>query len=147
MHKSDRVMWQFGWRQNIPSPSQDIEALHKLDSRGKTDKDWQEFYKEHIDIWDLGMISYPCANLFAHPASTPSLSVFSTAPLSLAYYALMAALMLTPTSMYLPTAPTSRYYLQPAYATMYTYPQIVLQTPLCQFFTKVAHIRNYLLVK
>ncbi|MBA0610157.1 hypothetical protein Godav_011040 [Gossypium davidsonii] len=36
MHKSDQVMRQFGWRQNILPPLQDIEALHKFDLRRET---------------------------------------------------------------------------------------------------------------
>ncbi|MBA0810633.1 hypothetical protein Gohar_002605, partial [Gossypium harknessii] len=38
MHESDRVIQQFGWRQKILPPPYDMEALHKLDLRGKTNE-------------------------------------------------------------------------------------------------------------
>ncbi|KAH1038977.1 hypothetical protein J1N35_040720 [Gossypium stocksii] len=38
IHESDRVMRQFGWRQKILPPPRDMEALHKLDLRGKADE-------------------------------------------------------------------------------------------------------------
>ncbi|MBA0553349.1 hypothetical protein Golob_012537 [Gossypium lobatum] len=38
MHKFDQVMRQFGWRQNILPPLEDIEALHKFDLRRETDE-------------------------------------------------------------------------------------------------------------
>ncbi|MBA0648221.1 hypothetical protein Goklo_015985 [Gossypium klotzschianum] len=39
MHKSDRLMRQFGFRQTFLSSPQDIRALHKVDLRGRTDED------------------------------------------------------------------------------------------------------------
>ncbi|MBA0879270.1 hypothetical protein Goshw_014983 [Gossypium schwendimanii] len=39
MHKSDRVMRQFGFRQTFLSSPQDIRALHKVDLWGRTDED------------------------------------------------------------------------------------------------------------
>ncbi|KAH1039045.1 hypothetical protein J1N35_040788 [Gossypium stocksii] len=54
MHESDRVIRQFGWRQKISSPSRDMEASHKLDLWKKTDKNWQDYHKEYIDIWIIG---------------------------------------------------------------------------------------------
>ncbi|MBA0568329.1 hypothetical protein Golob_005831 [Gossypium lobatum] len=38
MHESDRVIQQFGWRQKILQPPYDMEVLHKLDLRGKTNE-------------------------------------------------------------------------------------------------------------
>ncbi|MBA0560993.1 hypothetical protein Golob_017855 [Gossypium lobatum] len=62
-------------------------------------------------------------------ASTPPSSVFFVALPSPAYYTLMMTLISTPMPMYPPTITITRYYPQPAYATLYTYPSIVLQTP------------------
>ncbi|MBA0814055.1 hypothetical protein Gohar_019902 [Gossypium harknessii] len=44
MHEFDRVMRQFEFRQTILPPPQDIGALHKVDLRGRIDKDWRKFH-------------------------------------------------------------------------------------------------------
>ncbi|MBA0810364.1 hypothetical protein Gohar_002367, partial [Gossypium harknessii] len=41
-----------------------MEALHKLNLQGKNDKNWQDYYKEYIDIWDCGMRFLPIREPF-----------------------------------------------------------------------------------
>ncbi|KAG8472626.1 hypothetical protein CXB51_034310 [Gossypium anomalum] len=50
MHESDRVMHQFRFRQSILSSPQDIEELHKIELRGRTDEDWEKFHAKYIYI-------------------------------------------------------------------------------------------------
>lgn len=39
-------------------------VLHKLDLQGKTDKNWQDYHKEYIDIWDRRMKFLPIREPF-----------------------------------------------------------------------------------
>ncbi|KAK5802888.1 hypothetical protein PVK06_030516 [Gossypium arboreum] len=64
MHESDRVLRQFGWRQQIPPPSQDMKELHKVDMQGKDNTDWLVWHKEHIEVWDRKMQSIPIREQF-----------------------------------------------------------------------------------
>ncbi|MBA0583251.1 hypothetical protein Gorai_014116, partial [Gossypium raimondii] len=101
IHKSDQVMRQFGWRQNILPPLQDIEALHKSEPRGMT-----------------GLLSTPTQQ--GDPMSASHPGVFFVARSSPTYYAPMTTLMPT----YPPTTTISGYYSQSVYATLYTYSSI-----------------------
>ncbi|KAK5775186.1 hypothetical protein PVK06_043055 [Gossypium arboreum] len=40
IHKIDWVLRQFGWRQQISPPLQDLKDMHKVDMRGKDHIDW-----------------------------------------------------------------------------------------------------------
>lgn len=64
MHESDRVLRQFGWRQQILPSSQDMKELHKVDMRGKDNTDWLVWHKEHIEVWDRRMQSIPIREQF-----------------------------------------------------------------------------------
>ncbi|MBA0830040.1 hypothetical protein Goarm_014592, partial [Gossypium armourianum] len=90
MHKLDRVMRQFGWRQKILLPPRDMKALHKLDLWGKTNKN--------------------CTTLCTtqHPTSTPPVGTYFGAPPSPAYYTPMRASMQThvPIPMATPMSPS-----------------------------------------
>ncbi|MBA0653211.1 hypothetical protein Goklo_020411, partial [Gossypium klotzschianum] len=39
-----------GDKQKFSPPPRDMEALNKLDLRGKTDENWRDYHKEYIDI-------------------------------------------------------------------------------------------------
>ncbi|MBA0839264.1 hypothetical protein Goarm_005013 [Gossypium armourianum] len=52
--------------------TQDIEALHKLDLQGKTDKNWRELHKKYIDIWDYRNDFIPMHKPFFTPKTTTS---------------------------------------------------------------------------
>ncbi|KAH1128895.1 hypothetical protein J1N35_000273 [Gossypium stocksii] len=54
MIKSDGVMWQFGWRQKIPSPPPEIKAPHKFDLQGKTNENWRDYHNEYIAFEIVG---------------------------------------------------------------------------------------------
>lgn len=55
---------QFGWRQNILPPPQNIKALHNLDLLGKTDKNWQDSTMSLSKFGIVRLISQPFENLF-----------------------------------------------------------------------------------
>ncbi|KAK5772455.1 hypothetical protein PVK06_048744 [Gossypium arboreum] len=52
MHELDVVMQQFGFRQMIPPTPQDIEDLHHIDLRRRTDENWPTFHAEYINVWN-----------------------------------------------------------------------------------------------
>ncbi|MBA0749331.1 hypothetical protein Gogos_003276 [Gossypium gossypioides] len=64
IHESDRVLRQFGWRQRIPSPPQDLKDLHKMDMRGKDNIDWSVGHKVHIEVCNRRMQSIPIREQF-----------------------------------------------------------------------------------
>ncbi|MBA0808995.1 hypothetical protein Gohar_024687 [Gossypium harknessii] len=57
MHKINRVLRQFGWRQRIPPPPQYLKDLHKVDMQGKDNIDWSVRYEKHIKAWHRRMQS------------------------------------------------------------------------------------------
>ncbi|KAH1032166.1 hypothetical protein J1N35_044340 [Gossypium stocksii] len=59
MHKINRVLRWFGWRQQISLPPQDLKDLHKMDIRGKDNIDWSVRHEQHIEAWDRRMQSIP----------------------------------------------------------------------------------------
>ncbi|MFQ6633657.1 hypothetical protein Gotur_010127 [Gossypium turneri] len=44
IHESGRVLRQFSFRQLIPMTPQDIEDMHHVDLRGRTDENWITFH-------------------------------------------------------------------------------------------------------
>ncbi|BAU01990.1 hypothetical protein VIGAN_11138800 [Vigna angularis var. angularis] len=50
--QSDRVMRQFGFRQNIPHPPMNLDVEHKQDMRGRADWNWQEHHGQWIALWN-----------------------------------------------------------------------------------------------
>ncbi|KAK1258651.1 hypothetical protein QJS04_geneDACA017817 [Acorus gramineus] len=49
MHVPDRVARQFGWHQDIPS---DVEAIDRVNRRGRQDVNWIVFHQTYIERWD-----------------------------------------------------------------------------------------------
>ncbi|KAH1121448.1 hypothetical protein J1N35_004608 [Gossypium stocksii] len=58
IQESNRVMEQFGWRQQISLPLQDLKELHDADMHKKNNKDWREVHKKYIKAWDPSRICY-----------------------------------------------------------------------------------------
>jgi len=52
LYQADRVMRQFGFRQNIPNDPLNLDQLHKEDMRGKTDRYWLQYHATWIQMWD-----------------------------------------------------------------------------------------------
>ena len=52
IHKADRVMRQFGLRQNIPPDPVNLNQVHKDDLRGRNDRDWVAHHHQWIAIWN-----------------------------------------------------------------------------------------------
>ncbi|PPR84389.1 hypothetical protein GOBAR_AA36322 [Gossypium barbadense] len=50
-----------------------MEALHKLDLRGKTNENWRDYHKEYINIWDHRMKSLPIYEPFFSSDTTTCL--------------------------------------------------------------------------
>ncbi|KAK9124220.1 hypothetical protein Sjap_013822 [Stephania japonica] len=51
MYNPDRVMRQFGLKQRIPPLTNTSKELHKIDLRGKTDKDWSAEHSDYVSMW------------------------------------------------------------------------------------------------
>ncbi|KAK5839063.1 hypothetical protein PVK06_007821 [Gossypium arboreum] len=64
VHQSNQVMRQFRWRKQILPPPRDMKAMYKLDLQAKTNKNWQDYHKEFIDIWDHRMKFLPICEPF-----------------------------------------------------------------------------------
>ncbi|KAK9093915.1 hypothetical protein Scep_025384 [Stephania cephalantha] len=52
MYHPDRVMRQFGLKQMIPPLQSTNIQLHKIDLRGKTDKDWSAEHSAFVFMWN-----------------------------------------------------------------------------------------------
>ena len=52
IHQADRVMHQFGLRQNISLEPINLDQGHKDDLRGRNDKDWVAHHHQWIAIWN-----------------------------------------------------------------------------------------------
>ncbi|KAK9128331.1 hypothetical protein Syun_017128 [Stephania yunnanensis] len=52
MYNPDRVMRQFGLKQRIPLLHSINMELHKIDLRGKTDKDWSAERSAYVCLWN-----------------------------------------------------------------------------------------------
>ncbi|KAK9159889.1 hypothetical protein Syun_006230 [Stephania yunnanensis] len=52
MYNPDRVLRQFGLRQRIPPLQRTSIQLHKIDLRGKTDKDWSAEHSAYVCMWN-----------------------------------------------------------------------------------------------
>ncbi|BAT74599.1 hypothetical protein VIGAN_01230200 [Vigna angularis var. angularis] len=50
--QSDRVMRQFGFRQNVPHPPMNLDEEHKQDMRGRADWNWHEHHHQWIALWN-----------------------------------------------------------------------------------------------
>ncbi|KAK9096775.1 hypothetical protein Sjap_022272 [Stephania japonica] len=51
MYNPDRVIRQFGLKQRIPPLTNTSKELHKIDLRGKTDKDWSAEHSDYVSMW------------------------------------------------------------------------------------------------
>ncbi|KAK9095098.1 hypothetical protein Scep_026567 [Stephania cephalantha] len=52
MYNPDRVMRQFGLKQRIPPSNSTSMELHKIDLRGKTDKNWSAEHSAYVCMWN-----------------------------------------------------------------------------------------------
>jgi len=52
-HQPDRVLWQFGLAQEWHDHVVYDDKLHRLDLRGKVEKNWREEHGPYILIWDM----------------------------------------------------------------------------------------------
>ena len=52
-HHSDRVLRQFGLAQQRPDDVVYHDRLHKIDLRGKVEKNWKEEHGPHIISWEM----------------------------------------------------------------------------------------------
>jgi len=52
IHQADRVMRQFGLRQNIPPKPVNLDQVHRDDLRGRNDRDWVAHHHQWITIWN-----------------------------------------------------------------------------------------------
>ena len=52
-HHLDRVLQQFGLAQEQPDHVVYNDRLHKIDLRGKVEKNWREEHGPYILIWDM----------------------------------------------------------------------------------------------
>ncbi|XP_021765843.1 serine/threonine-protein phosphatase 7 long form homolog [Chenopodium quinoa] len=50
-HLPDRVMRQFGLRQTVPQQCDTSARLHRIDRRGKSDRNWRTEHAQYIDLW------------------------------------------------------------------------------------------------
>ena len=51
-HLPDRVLRQFGLKQEQPEDADTNRDLHKIDARGKVDKNWRVEHAVHIQKWN-----------------------------------------------------------------------------------------------
>ncbi|MBA0700372.1 hypothetical protein Goari_005513, partial [Gossypium aridum] len=51
MHQSDRVLWQFGFRQPILVALEVLDDHHKIDLR-QLHMDWPRFWLHYIQMWE-----------------------------------------------------------------------------------------------
>ena len=51
-HQPDRCLRQFGCRQFIPSAPSQLQNIHQLTLKGKTDERWQDLYAPVLEAWN-----------------------------------------------------------------------------------------------
>ncbi|MBA0729091.1 hypothetical protein Golax_025745, partial [Gossypium laxum] len=51
MHQLDRVLWQFGFQQQIPVALEVLDDHHKIDLR-QLHTDWPRFWSHYIQMWE-----------------------------------------------------------------------------------------------
>jgi len=51
-HQADRVMRQFGFRQNIPTNPLNLDQLHREDMRGRIERNWPQYHAAWIAMWN-----------------------------------------------------------------------------------------------
>ena len=51
-HLPDRVLRQFGLKQEVPEDADTDRDLHKIDARGKVEKNWRVEHELHIQKWN-----------------------------------------------------------------------------------------------
>jgi len=51
-HQYDRVQLQFGTFQEMPTPPNNLEKLHKIDMRGRHGENWQTKHVRWINTWN-----------------------------------------------------------------------------------------------
>ena len=64
-HQPDRCLRQFGLRQFIPSKPSQLENLHQITLRGKTDDNWQRMYGPVLEAWN-NRLAYAVEGLPPH---------------------------------------------------------------------------------
>jgi len=52
LHQADRVMRQFGFRQNIPNDPLNLDQLHKEEMRVRTDRYWPQYHTTWLQMWN-----------------------------------------------------------------------------------------------
>ena len=51
-HRPERVLCQFGMHQEIPPACSYEQQLHKVDARGRHQRDWATYHASYIALWD-----------------------------------------------------------------------------------------------
>ena len=51
-HRLERVLRQFGLHQEIPTSCSYEQHLHRVDARGRQQRDWATYHAPYIAIWD-----------------------------------------------------------------------------------------------
>ena len=51
-HRLERVLRQFGLHQEIPPACSYEQQLHRVDARGRHQRDWATFHAPYIALWD-----------------------------------------------------------------------------------------------
>ncbi|MFQ6637439.1 hypothetical protein Gotur_012514 [Gossypium turneri] len=166
MHKSNRVMHQFEFRQSIPPSPQDIEALH---NELATSPDYMSWFRHHgkpyLLLEEARTRQHRIRRLRQHhinPRSRVYASMESSStptqhkaprvapsPRQHDSYcfgdAFTNPIIFTQAPHYAPLYPVSTPSI--SYATPYTYLLIVLQTPSVSLSTEVVHLHNDMLVE
>ncbi|MFQ6661469.1 hypothetical protein Gotur_029619 [Gossypium turneri] len=135
MHESDRVLWQFGFRQSVLVEPQKLDDLHPIDLRRRTNENWLIFHAKYINMSSkMGPSSAPTQEPSPMAAPPPGqyVSSYST------YYTSMPStfpMMTVPMMMYSPStiwALTESPAVMPSmHGTQYSYTltSMVPQTP------------------
>ena len=56
-HRPERVLRQFGLHQEIPPACAYEVQLHRVDARGRHQRDWATYHAPYIALWDTRLMS------------------------------------------------------------------------------------------